>query len=412
MNYLLALLAFAALMIVLSTVVTTSVELIHKIFQMRRQGLAEAMRALHDNVIAPLEQGRRPSAEDLKHNGSSPNAVKFADAITKNPAYGGGNRWWWISNWPLQIFQRRFEHLSNHQFAQQLAQTDFGRTLASQNRAVVQVAIKRTVFEFYRYGVAQRQFFRRRAKVLASVVALFFVVVGNINAITIYMHLATHQTAVGSALSSVNVEKLNQLVLDVEAAQDKVETNTAQQDLMAAQGQIAEALLDLTGEDALPMGAAFFPYCVPPNPNPARDPPGCERATGDGTLRSTLNNLSNDWGRTFVWAISMITTAALLGLGAPFWFDVFNRAAQIVARSQGRVQSLFGSEDPRTEGEQEDSGVVNDFDFTSLTDVFLLSAGVEAVIEPGIFTEGHRLGDASENEINRSPSNQEGEAVG
>ena len=108
----------------------------------------------------------------------------------------------------------------------------------------------------------------------------------------------------------------------------------------------------------------------------------------------------------------MITTAALLGLGAPFWFDVFNRAAQIVARSQGRVQSLFGSEDPRTEGEQEDSGVVNDFDFTSLTDVFLLSAGVEAVIEPGIFTEGHRLGDASENEINRSPSNQEGEAVG
>jgi hypothetical protein len=98
MNWLLALLAFAGLMAVLSTVVTAAVEALHKLFSLRQAGLSEMLRALHDSVIVNIENGARTQTQRqalARAGGSSRDARKFAEDVTRSPAFGGGGRWWW-----------------------------------------------------------------------------------------------------------------------------------------------------------------------------------------------------------------------------------------------------------------------------------------------------------------------------
>lgn len=418
MNYLIALVALAALMIVLSTVVSTAVEFLHKIFSLRRTGLQEMMRAMHDNVIAPMEEGRRPGPDVLKSNGRTPEAALFANAVTKNPAFGGGGRWWWPSNWPLNIFQRRFERLTKRQFVQQLAQTEFGDRLAEAPQPVITSCIGRLVFEFDRYGMAQRQFFRRRAKVLASISSLFFVMIANINAIDVYLHLSSNPAALSHALTDQEQERAAGVVEQLYDSEENGE-------LDLSVNNVKSAMVDLLQERQLPIGDRYFPYCS----EQAFD----ERCNASiehkllslcpfsfcPTILKT-NNLPDPVARVLTspthgpsWFLAMIATAGLLGLGAPFWFDVFNRAAGLVASMTGRGSEPSNIEQGAPMEPSDDTGFLSVDELNVLTESFLVAAGVIGFVEGGLWPDGGRLGEASSDAISAGYSgDHDGEAMG
>ena len=418
MNYLLALVALASLMIVLSTVVSTAVEFIHKVFSLRRTGLQEMMRAMHDNVIAPMEEGRRPGPEILKNNGRTPEAARFANAVTKNPAFGGGGRWWWPSNWPLNIFQRRFERLTKRQFVQQLAQTEFGDRLAEAPRPVIASCIGKLVYEFDRYGLAQRQFFRRRAKVLAGLASLFFVTIANINVIDIYLHLSTNPISLNRALVADEVDRVADAV---ERLDDRVKVEELNLELERVQA----AMVGLGQAQQLPIGEHYYPYCIDQTLDARCSAPIehkkimlcpfslCAMHLETQDVPTPVARLLTSPTHGPSWLLAMIATAGLLGLGAPFWFDVFNRAAGLVASMTGRGVDTARTEQGAPIDMSDDAGLLSSDEVNSLTEAFLVAAGVNGFVEGGLWPDGGRLGESSSDAIVAGPAGDfEGEAMG
>ena len=424
MDWLLALLAFAPLMAVLSTIVTISVEFLHKLLQLRRHGLEESLRALHDNVVAPLEAGERPTETTLAKNGRSKEAAKFANDVTKNPSFGGGGRLWWPSNWSgLNLFQRRFERLTKRQFAEQLAQTDFGRRLRSSDRSVVRTTLAHAAYQFDRYGVAQTGFFRRRAKVLSGLAAFVFVFFSNLDAIRLYVHFATDDVALRTAVERLDSEQFTQMIaIDI----------VGEQDFQTARN----ALISLSGQRNLPMGQNYFPFCkssqilADPNLSDAflitDDRCGEFVADdiqlfghvirGSAPLAQAGYSIAASPAEGFKWFLSLIATTGLLALGAPFWFEVFNRVAAMAGSAYGlpRRRSNEIELDSSHEARAAVGGSVRkgeDPGLDELTDAFLIAAGVVEVPPGGLLPIGRRLGDASSMTAN-SPGGPDIEAEG
>ncbi|WP_018996380.1 hypothetical protein [Hirschia maritima] len=385
MNWILALFAFAGIMAVMSTIASVVVEAIHKVFALRGGGMQEMLRALHDGVVMPLDP-EYPDVTEGTDGGSSREASKFAKQMTRSPAYGGKGRWWWIANIPfLNVFTRRFENLSKLQFVEQLTQTDYGQRLSSMNRPQVKQSLNRLVYEFDRYGAGQSEYFGARAKVFTTIVALLIVSLGNLNALSIYSHLATNQGALSGVLNTFNSEEaLNGFI-----AQKVTEATLAQQDTGATTGLASTISSDfrILSNAGFPVGRDFFPYCDNPS-NANCDVKGfTESVNLFGVYESAAipRILTPEGGQ---WLVGMIATAGLIGLGANFWFNLFKAMASFAlrnasagvggVRSRNPVPSSVVSDGevrrPREiKGSLASPGAEPDLDL--LTDAFLTVAG-------------------------------------
>ena len=275
MAWIFALLSFAGIMAILSTIVSASVEAIHKSFSLRKNGLREMLRAIHDSVVIDIESGGAYTRRELNRSyGRSKKAAQFAQDMTKSPSYGGGGRWWWISNWKLNIFQRHYDKLTRRQFVEQIANTEFGENLSRQDRTAIRQALAKMSYEFDRFGVAQREYFKRRAKMLSGLVAFVFVCLANINAFSLYVHLANDDEALTNTLTFLGVEDSNQLAVRVsdlryqlESARSNLEAKDLSEDqqaiaqLQEASAQLNGVMNELTQDSRLPIGDQYFPYC-------------------------------------------------------------------------------------------------------------------------------------------------------
>ncbi|MFC7290625.1 hypothetical protein [Hirschia litorea] len=332
MNWILALFAFAGIMAVMSTIASVVVEAIHKGFALRGGGLQEMLRALHDGVVMPLDP-EYPDVRQGLEGGASKRASQFAKQMTRSPAYGGKGRWWWLANIPvLNVFRRRFENLSKLQFVEQLTQTDYGQRLSSMSRPQVKQSLNRLVYEFDRYGAGQSEYFRARAKVLTTIVALLIVSLGNVNALAIYSHLATNQSALNGVLNTFSTEE----ALDGFIAQKVQEATFAQGQNGAATGMASTISSDfrILSNAGFPVGRDFFPYCDTP------ESPNCDVKTFTESVNlfglyesKAIPRILTPEG--FQWLLGMIATAGLIGLGATFWFNLFRAMASFALRNAG-----------------------------------------------------------------------------
>lgn len=415
MSWLVALVAFAGIMAVFSTVVTVVVEAYHKALSLRRSGLEEMLRSVHLQVIGRIDQ-------TLPEN--DPRALvrasgEFAKAMTSSPAYGGQGRWWWPANWRLNISQRRFEHLSKRQLAEQLAMTDFGKRLVMADRMTIQRVMGEVAYQFDRIGAAQSDYFRRRAKVISGLFAFAFVAAGNINALDVYQHLASSEASSGQVIALVERIAAEGGVVLPEAGP------AASPDSLSSASYL-EAVARLQASSQLPIGRAYFPFCE-----------GLEPAGGGAWQRvdmrcqepgarlslwvmdpqyavsvpSVVGNALARPASWIVWLMSVIATAGLLGLGAPFWFDVFNRAAALAGRQVTQAKALSAEEESRSRPSRPGLRGGEDADAGEMADALLMaggqahrcgSAGPDA-------PSGLRLGPASADRVrpSGSPASQE-----
>ncbi len=332
MNWILALFAFAGIMAVMSTIASVVVEAIHKGFALRGGGLQEMLRALHDGVVMPLDPEYPDITQGLE-GGASKRAAQFAKQMTRSPSYGGKGRWWWIANIPiLNVFRRRFENLSKLQFVEQLTQTDYGQRLSSMSRPQVKQSLNRLVYEFDRYGAGQSEYFRARAKVFTTIVALLIVSLGNVNALAIYSHLATNQGALNGVLNTFSTEE----ALDGFIAQKVQEATLAQGQNGAATGMASSISSDfrILSNAGFPVGRDFFPYCDTPQNTNCDVKTFAESVNLFGLYESkAIPRILTPEG--FQWLLGMIATAGLIGLGATFWFNLFRAMASFALRNAG-----------------------------------------------------------------------------
>ena len=379
MSWLVALVAFAGIMAVFSTVVTVAVEAYHKAFSLRRSGLEEMLRSMHLQVIRRIDQTLPQDDRRTLVRASG----EFARAMTSSPAFGGQGRWWWPANWRLNISQRRFEHLSKRQLAEQLAMTDFGKRLVMADRMTIQRVMGEVAYQFDRIGAAQSDYFRRRAKVISGVFAFGFVAAGNINALDVYQHLASSEAASGQVIA---------LVERIAAEGDVVlpDASPAMPPDSASSPSYLEAVARLQASSQLPIGRAYFPFCegIEPAGGGIRQridircqEPGTRLSVWvvdpqyAVSVPSVIGNALARPASWIVWLMSIIATAGLLGLGAPFWFDVFNRAAALAGRQVTQAKALASAEESRSRPSRPGARGGEDADAGEMTDALLMAGG-------------------------------------
>ncbi len=412
MSWLVALVAFAGIMGVFSTVVTVAVEAYHKALSLRRSGLQEMLRAMHMQVVSRLDKALPEDDQRALIKASS----QFAKSMTKSPAYGGHGRWWWPANWGLNISQRRFERLSKRQLAEQLAQTDFGKRLVMADRLTIQGVMAEMAYEFDRIGAAQSDYFRRRAKVISGVIAFAFVAIGNINAIEIYKHVAKNEASAGRAIEFV--EKLGSEQAILEQAKSEVSSNTEN----ATVDTYLLAVERVQVKAELPIGRAYFPFCegmvlpgtegrqnVDPELCPAPDKV-YEMWVFDKSNKLLVpavvgNAVERPWV-WIVWLVSIITTAGLLGLGAPFWFDVFNKASALAGRQVTQAKAAAAEEEKKSQPSKSGLRGGEDADAEEMAEALLIASGqAHRCRSTGAGAPmGLRLGPASADQLKGTPA--------
>ncbi|MBI1186662.1 MAG: hypothetical protein GC206_04920 [Alphaproteobacteria bacterium] len=341
MNLLVALLAFAGLMAFLSTAVSILIEGVHKAFALRRAGLEEALRTLHDDVLAKLADGdaARPAAGDATR--TSADAGRFARNMTESVSFGGKGRFWWLRNLPILswFFTRKKHKLTTLQFIEGFARSETGARLKALGFPNLRRALTIAAYEFERYTDAQSEYFRRRAQVLSVMAAMVFAFAANIDAFYIFHRLAT-TPQISAAIERIAVNQ----------EQRAVEGDGADR----ARAMVAQA--QEFADSGLPIGYMAYPYCLE---NAvlivAQDPrcPRINRAAGaevppNPPFSEILSNagarVSAPGGGGFLWFISVLVAGGLIGLGAPFWYDVFRRIARIVPAARS-VHGVLGNRD-------------------------------------------------------------------
>ncbi len=363
MSFLIALVAFAAVIAVYSTIVTVIVEAVHKVFGLRSAGLSEMLRTFYDSKLARLQPGDTPPEAQApigQHSErASPQARDFANSMTRR-APSESLRPWYIRRWPLvgRILSSKNQRMTTLQFIERLAETPQGAALAYHDRPGMRAALGAAAYEYERLGEAQGEYFKSRANLISVATGVLVALVVNIDAIALYKEL------------SANALLSSQLTQVVNASRFEASGETG------ADPEIASLISQVSRQSGgfsqlgVPVGRAMFPHCEGhtefgsdalksqyrdmrcglEDQRRANDTwkesfgefvtsrPGAAEA---GSIEKIgywfqyrgkrIAAIGNNPGTFAFWAVGVLIAGGLLGLGAPFWFKLFSRAAAIVA---------------------------------------------------------------------------------
>lgn len=363
MSFLISLVAFAAIIAVYSTIVTVIVEAVHKIFGLRSSGLSEMLRTFYDNRLARLQPDDIPAdlqAPVGQHSErASPQARDFALSMTRR-APSESLRPWYVRRWPLigRVLSSQSQRMSALQFVERLAETPQGAALARHDREGLRAALTAAAYDYERLGEAQGEYFKSRAKMISVATGILVAFVVNIDAIALYRELSANAMLSSQLTQVVNASRLQPASAD------------------GADPEVASLITELSRQSGgfkdmgVPVGRAMFPHCEghtefgsdelksdyrdvrcglenqrPANQDWAKsfgeflgENEARQNAGTIGTIGhwfayrwERVTAIGNNPGTFGLWFTGILIAGGLLGLGAPFWFKVFARAANAVA---------------------------------------------------------------------------------
>jgi hypothetical protein len=305
MGFVVSLLAIAALMVVLSTLTTAFVEVIHGLIKQRVKGLQQLIGAMFDDLFA---------REKLA---SKPDRARFIKEIATNPAAPAVNR-------DMIIVGNRnaamLDWLDVRQFVQQLAGSQFGDALEKE-AANLEKRLEEIAANFQRYAEGAKLLFKRRAGIYAGIAGVGLAVLMNVDGAQVANSLFRNSQLAEDVVVTFDRKRLLELVNAADPA-------TGDEARIA----ISKTQVELEGL-GLPIGTSYFPYCA----NVAADAASqadarCGRIeipADAGSISRFFRNLIGNPTAAIGWLLSVFATGALIGLGAPFWFDFYRKIAAI-----------------------------------------------------------------------------------
>lgn len=186
-----------------------------------------------------------------------------------------------------------------------------------------------TKYDEYAAAIATR--FKERAMLASLFVGVLVAFFMNVDGVRLFQDYTR------------NPEVTNAVIRELEKSQAAERANGKTQ----TDAQVKDTLDELNkklkwlGELSLPIGSAYFPYCA--SETDARkekdDPkvpvdPLCAKYTAPQTFCDGLR-LAFRTADGWAWFFKVLVTGLLIGLGAPFWYDV--------ARRLGQVRTAFGA---------------------------------------------------------------------
>lgn len=339
MNLLNACLALALTLGVFASVVTVLVEMLHQAVQQRAKDLRGMLGFVFDQAV---------SADALRKLGLDVAKLRkeFSDTLRSDQVLGGLAK---KHGFVLGLASRLIANASSmniDDLLRRLPRSDvyqkFIKDLAPAEREKV---VKALVEQFGRSEKAISEFFKVRAKLLSFLVGACLALFVNVDAVRLFEYFAANPAETEQAIS-----RLQGMVAET---QKEAPAGAIPQPAVTAEqrGEMEAMLNRLRASQAfgLPVGWAYYPYCLPSDGAGQIDPQ-CRQAqaaqppAGQG-VRAFLADV-HEHGRPFLWFISAIVTGFLIGLGGPYWFDLamsLSRLRDFLKTGQGKAR---GDETP------------------------------------------------------------------
>jgi len=372
--------AFAVLMIVFSTIATSIVELIHKLLGTRATHLKRAVGYLFESIIWPRLGQNLPrlSDQETDEQAKARHAEMFVTLLTANPisvlrgkdnlsiarqsetsetlAYGTVKQ---------EFPGRDIDYLTPLSFAERLGRTEVGKVILDEGEEFVEDLVTDFVRSFDRLSRAGTDFVRNRARAVSLVVGIGLALTVNIDAGRLITTLIDNPdlrqgvTSEADRIIQANQQAEEKLVRTVRDLADKKE-GISKEEVEESLDQIRVRLDELKAY-GLPIGYDYYPWAE-------------FGACPVGHWPCALDE-RNEVPRFLRWLFMCILSGVLIGLGGPFWYEVFGRLSQItrIVRSLG----LGGSGKPEKAGNGvSDDSPVDRTISTGPIDSFLAAANV------------------------------------
>lgn len=349
MNWLEAMLAFALTMVALSTLVTAIMEVFHRFARSREAGFQVMTQKLFDEVIWPRLGSRGSMDQDHAR-------IEFIRALTRNPVattstgtVNGKTQgkllalistvWAGITN---TFAPDRVAGMSTMEFMERFAGTQIGKTLATDAGDYVSTAINDLAQKFDRFGAGASQLFYHKARAISVGVSIVLAFSINVDAVRLFQSYLHDQPLRQRVIEKQ--EQFGEKMRDTKATLEKVASDPNAKDAQSELKAIEEGLADVQASIGdlrmlgVPIGNDYYPRCEGKNENGDFTDSACKSLPDSFCER--LKN-SEWWG----WFGSVLLAGLLIGLGAPFWFDL----ASGLSKSLGVLKSLGVGEKAKTE---------------------------------------------------------------
>ena len=267
MSVLSAVLAFALIMLVFSTMVSAIVEaLTNRVFALRRREFRRLLERFYDDVVYDRYRGEveasgtePPTARDdarLRFVAKVGRDNKYTEDQCRAKLLGSRKRW---MRWMPFREEPIAERMTSVVFAERLADTAYASAIAQRNPSRVEDIVNDLAREFEQFGESSLKRFRDRAQKWSMVVALAFCFLANVDAGRL-----SRTFLQDPELAAKLLEKSETVLKAARQVPDTAKSEETKQDIDEGLKQI-EALKGELGtlrKDGLPIGYDFFPGCT------------------------------------------------------------------------------------------------------------------------------------------------------
>lgn len=322
LNLLQSMLAFALTMLGLATIVTVVMEMITRFTRRRGRVMRHVLEILFEKEIAPL-LGSLPG-----------DRVKAAiDAVMASPIKPDQGTHWFFT--PAALLMKRMlgadesTDLTTRDFLVRLSRTEVGTELYEAAKGEWEATLERIELRYEELCKASSDWFKKTSASGSLLIGILLAFALNVDGMRIlHFYTANPDRAAAMVASAEQTLKLSEEAQKrlQEAGQEVPADNAGSKaELMADlehAREVQRAIRAYGGELAaagLPVGASFFPYCSEPAAAATRDK--C-RLTGMDYFFEVV-----------LWAIVVLVSGVLIGLGAPFWYNAASgllRATQLL----------------------------------------------------------------------------------
>lgn len=363
-------LAFAVVMILLSTIVTGIVEALLRLLRTREENLKSTIESLFETIIWPRLKTKLAASDGVTEMLSA--RRKFVDSMTLNPAATAltSDKAAKPAERPNRWFSRkdRVDALSVIAFAERLGRTAVGQAILTEADRAVEPLIKDFARSFERFGRASSEVFRTRAKQFAVLAGILLAFAANVEAGRLFNTLLSNPDLRTSLIEQADeaLQANQQAALQLEQLSkqiDKGELGEKQSEQFKKKLEEIKGGIGALESQGLPIGYSYYPFCH----RGADGDPACA-ASSDRVERAQ---------KITRWVLLTIAAGVLMGLGGPFWFRVFSSLSQVfqLLRAVG-----VGSKPQQVNPEQiaDDAEVEESVKPKSVLDAFLVSAKTHA----------------------------------
>jgi len=314
-------LAFALIMAALASVVTLLMEAFHRVLRLRAKGMEALFSQYYDEVLSKELNLTKINKQDVMERV----LINPTRKIILNSSFRI------FPNWLIEKLMC-YTEVSSDDLLKRINQTEVFSELKGKTETEIRKTLETVEAQYDEYSAAMSDYFKRRAKLFSLLLGIFLAFAANIDGLRIYEALTINPEIRASIISQqASLEKSYELaqqnLVEIDSSSNSPSEDTQKQ-IEAIKKNLDEATTEVAKLTSLgvPIGWDYFPA----NNNKINSP----------EVNGAISYL--------IWFFKVLITGLLIGLGAPFWFEVAQKLTQFKQALGGKKADITAGNNPKT----------------------------------------------------------------